>query len=809
MRNPKCRLCGLWATAGTVCIWGDGPADASVAIVGEAPGEAEARTGKPFQGRSGQLLRDALDEVGIVGPYITNVVKCRPPGNRQPTKEEIAACRPYLEEELQALQPQALVALGATAAKATMKVAKITEHHGRITTTNGRINMPCYHPAFVLRDPSRGPSFVAALRNLANEMTSGGLESTVKWDIITDKTWDNFVHDFRMADEYSFDVETTGLFPYRDDQKIHCLGIGLPSFAWVLPLNLPGYPLVDHAKAKRVLSVIHELSKEKEASAQNGKFDNSWLNFYYGLEFHLGFDTMMAHHTLDENSPHGLKDLVRRFLGEPEYALDAKEMREAPDPIRLMKYCAHDVAYTLRLKRMFEKDFRKDRLSRRLFYGLVMPAARAFRRIDDNGHFIRLDLFNTTRTRLIAEADVLETKMNESIGRVINWNSPPQVGQVLFKELNLPITVLTDKGAPSTGEAALVNLVDSHPLANQLMDYRNLKKLVSTYLDGLQEFMVGPQLYLSTKLQGTVTGRYSSRLHSIPRDRVIRSLFSAPEGWTFVQGDFSQAEVRVVAIMSGDPEMQRCFTSGVDIHWRTLMNSLRLSSSGTYLERAKEVASTIAKRKVKTGTEAVNLLEEWGHERVIGVDPSWKEARKRAKGIVFGFIYGMGAESFVEYAWTTYGIRLTLAESERERDAFFSLYSALPEWHNDQRRLARSQGYVRNLAGRTRRLPGVYSSERNIRGEAERQAINAPVQGYIGDHKAMAVVAIEAAIPRDRLRIVGEHHDAILMWSRDGTWEETKPEVARLMKTPPLVKEWGIDLSVPLEVDFSIGPWGS
>lgn len=808
-RNPNCRACGLWKSSVNVCIWGDGPKDADVFIIGEAPGEYESRTGLPFQGRSGRLLRDTLEDAGLNSTYITNLVKCRPPENRAPTKEEIAACRPYLDAEMAEVKSKAIVTLGSHASKAVLKVAKITEQHGRISTDADPITMPCYHPAFVLRDPSRQPSFEAAIKSLASTLAGERRRSSVDWSVVTYENWDEFIRQFQAAEQLSFDIETTGLFPYRGDQKIHCIGFGLPDHAWVLPLEIEGSPLNDRHKARRVIQLLVELSHGKKICAHNGKFDNSWLMLYYGVEFYLTFDTMLAHHSLDENSAHGLKELVRLLLNEPEYDLGKGDKRGQGDPQKLYKYCAHDVAYTLRLASLFEARLRREARTRRLFYELVMPAARAFRKIDDTGHFIRTELKAKTRAELAQKLEDAEAELNSMIKAPINWNSPAQVGQVLFKELKLPITILTDGGAPSSSEAALIDLADKHPIAPKIIEYRGYKKTITTYLDGLDEFMVGSQLFLSTKLHGTVTGRYSSRLHSIPRDTTIRSLFSAPPGWTFVQGDFSQAEVRIVATMSGDPELQRCFLNNIDVHWRTLMNSLRLSAGGVYLERAKDVASKLEKRKIRSTSEAIDVLERWGHEATIAVDKSWKEARKRAKGIVFGFIYGMGAESFVEYAWTTYGIRITLAESERERDAFFSLYDRLLDWHEEQRSLAKENGFVMNLAGRRRRLPGVYSSEKFIRNEAQRQAINAPVQGYIGDHKAMAVVALHETFDRRTLKITGEHHDAILMWVRDGAWEEIKPEVTRLMMRPPQIDRWRVPLTVPLVVDFTLGPWGS
>jgi DNA polymerase-1 len=415
------------------------------------------------------------------------------------------------------------------------------------------------------------------------------------------------------------------------------------------------------------------------------------------------------------------------------------------------------------------------------------------------------------------ERDVAEqlraslVKLNAMTSREINWNSPQQVASLLYGDLKLPVVIKTDKGAPSTGEEALLAIKGKHPIAEALVEYRELEKFRSTYLDGWKEFMVGPMLYLSTKLHGTVTGRYSSRLHQVPRDGTIRSLVEAPPGWTFVQGDLSQAELRFAAILSCDTELMTCYRRGIDVHWRTLLHLIGSGSAASYVEPAWKTAAALnGRRRPRSLSEALEVLMTAGPDRCTELWKGWKEARKTAKATNFGFLYGMMPPKFVETCKMKYGFEPTMKEAERMRETFFHLYQQLPDWHKKQKRLVHLNGYVRNLAGRMRRLPGIYSSDWSLSSECERMAINSPVQGYIGDHKAMAAIEIHETFNREKeLRIVGEVHDALLMWVRTERLEIILPRVAEIMKEPKLVREFGIKLTVPLEADLTVGPWGS
>jgi DNA polymerase-1 len=208
-------------------------------------------------------------------------------------------------------------------------------------------------------------------------------------------------------------------------------------------------------------------------------------------------------------------------------------------------------------------------------------------------------------------------------------------------------------------------------------------------------------------------------------------------------------------------------------------------------------------------TDAIEILGKAGHSKAIEIWKPWKEGRKKAKAINFGFVFGMYENKFIQQAKTKYQWDCTYEEAQAFRQAYFELYRGIPPWHDKQKALVRSDGYVRNLFGRLRRLPGIYSSDKELRSECERQAINAPVQGTIGDWKAAALIEIEESIPHDQLRIVGEHHDALLIIFRDEFRDLVLPRVRAIMRRPKLLDIFKVKTAVPMDSEIEIGNWGA
>jgi DNA polymerase I len=404
-------------------------------------------------------------------------------------------------------------------------------------------------------------------------------------------------------------------------------------------------------------------------------------------------------------------------------------------------------------------------------------------------------------------------------GKKINWGSRDQVAAVLFDDLGLPVMLKTPTGKPSTSEEAVVDLKGHHPIVNELLHYRELDKILGTYLSGWKQYIVGNRIYFSYKQTGTVTGRFSSRLHQIPTDGDIRSIIAIPEydiargedEWQFVAADLSQAELRIAAEMSGDVSMISAYREGRDVHWDTVLFMVAAGHMDEYTDQAIKTAlelHPLRMKSIRSLTWALEAMRAAGVEKCKKVWKGWKDARDCAKRINFGFLYGMYENTFIEKAKVDYDWMCTWKQAHAYRTGFFEQRIGLEPWHNRCKRIARIDGYVTNLFGRVRRLPAIQSSDKLARMEAERQAVNAPVQGTIGDWKAAAMVEIDETIDRDQFRLGGEHHDALLGRVRRGCEDDVLPRVRKIMERPKLLKTFKIRMQVPMVVDVNVGPWG-
>lgn len=838
--NPKCRDCGLWETAKNVCIPGHGPEDAKIVVIGEAPGHEEDRRGLPFQGRSGQLLRSELKAAKLGEPFITNVVRCRPPDNRKPTAKEIKACRKYLEYELETIKPEYVITLGAVPSKEVLKKSKITQDRGRVVPVPKYPDiqgMPTFHPAYALRDPSKQVFITRDLqrlkRHIRGETVEGGED--IEWKLVTEKNEEEFLSQFIASEEFAFDIETNQLFPFDDKGLVTCLNIALSECSWVIPVHNvdPIEGATPNPKRwrwfQRLLKKLVRWQQRKEIRAigQNAKFDNNWLRAKTGEAFRLSFDTMLAHYILDENQPHDLKYLARFYLDVEDYDLTQKEKQGFVNPGKLYKYNGQDGAYTLQIARILRKELRKDLSLRKLYYNLTMPSSRALEAIEARGIPLDLKIYGEIEKELREQHRAAKKDLDAEVWKVrkakkgkpvknVNWNSPQQVAAFLFGDLGLESTVKTGSGADSTGEEALANIAGSHPALDKLIRFRELEKFLGTYLDGWKPSIVNGRLFLGYKISGTVTGRFSSRLHQIPRDGRVRNIatgYTDSKGrrWVFGQGDLSQAELRIAGHISGDAEIVTAFRRGIDLHWKTLLEMIGRGYSDEYIKPAIETANELilgTKDEKRTLAEAIEILRDYGHEAAISVNKIWKEARKKAKAVNFGFIYGMYEKKFMQTAKLNYGWDCDFDTAHGVRESYFGLYRGLEPWHDKYKKLVRIDGYVTSMTGRRRRLPGAQSADKGLRMEAERQAINSPVQGAIGDWKAMAMIEIEETIDHDKCVIIGEHHDALLFLFREDCVAEIGPKIKAIMKAPKLLETFHIKLDVPMESDLDIGNWG-
>lgn len=823
-RNPNCTLCKLHKTAEFVCLLGQGPEPCDVMIVGEAPGKREDASGKAFVGKAGQLLEELLEtnDFSRDTVFITNAVSCRPPDNRKPSKGEIKACNKWLHYQISMVKPKYVLLLGGTAYQAITGGAGIKKARGRPFEKDGIIFLPTYHPASTFYDPATLVFIESDIALFREIIDNKGIprENDLRYTSV--ETWDQFGEMIEaLKGVVSFDLETTGLYPWgelenpddmssRKQAAITHLGFGTASGEYMVPWTHPDSPwLPDDLEI--MLERIEERLPDCLVVTHFGKFDALWMAVVAKRWWHryIDFDTGLAHYILDENSRHGLKELAQTLCGAPDWDIDDDKKKGLRGLPVLALYHAHDLFYTRQLYYILKKRLSQDGDVERVFHHILMPALRLYTEIEYDGVCIDKEKFDKTERYLNRIIARLERSLNE-YSKLENWGSPKQVGELLFDELGIEPPIRTPKGGRSTSESALKQI--DHPLVATLIKYRGAKQQLSFFINGWKPYLVNKNgewfLHPSFKLHGTVTGRPSCEhpnLQQVPRDEIIRSMIIAPKGWTLVEADLEQIELKIVAELSRDPEMMHAFLNGVDIHWLTMIRELERGAGQADL--VLDTARTYKQDKSIRYAEALEIVFEMGPAQAEEIRKEWKEMRKRAKAINFGYVYGMWWKKFKMYARDNYDIIVTDEEAQESRKSFFSLYK-LEGWHKRQKTYARRNGYVRSLSGRKRRLPRAQSSEDTPdRREAERQAVNSPVQGFASDINLMSVLQLREEYTRREARPVGTVHDSILFWVKNEKVEQIASRLLQIMSRPKAFDLFEIDMDVPITADAKIGPW--
>ncbi len=575
----------------------------------------------------------------------------------------------------------------------------------------------------------------------------------------------------QTVEAITLDTETT----HTDPMQAELVGIALtdgPGRGYYVPIAGPdgtgeGLP---PAQALEVLRPLLE-GPTPFKYGHNVKYDLTVLAL---LGVHLAppaFDTMIAEWLLNPASGNlGLKNLAWARLGEemtPITDLIGKgkkqiTMRQVPVE-EAARYACADVDMTHRLVGVLEPEL-KEKALWSLFTDLEMPLVPVLAAMEMAGVRLDVDLLARMSRELAARLGELERQIHEMVGFPFNVNSTQQLSDVLFVHLKLPATGVrkTKSGHYSTGAGVLEKLRGLHPVVDLILEHRQLAKLKSTYVDALPR-MVNPRtgrLHTSYNQTGTVTGRISSsapNLQNIPirseLGRQVRRAFVAEPGWRLVGADYSQIELRIMAHVADDPGLQAAFQRGEDIHASTAAAVLGVA------------------------------LEE--------VTP---EMRRLAKSVNFGLSYGQ----------TAYGLAQTTGLSQEEAEAFirtyFERFPGVRAYIERTKRQALEQGYVETLLGRRRYFPNLANLRGPARGRAEREAINAPIQGTAADIIKIAMVRLHRSLQEQgfQARMILQVHDELILEAP----EEEVPTVAPLVRE---VMESAFTLKVPLKVDLKVG----
>ena len=567
-----------------------------------------------------------------------------------------------------------------------------------------------------------------------------------------------------------FDSETTSL----DTLDAELVGMSFavqPGEAWYV--SMPS----DQNECLEILEQFRPFFENPliEKTGQNIKYDMSVL-YQYGIKV-AGplFDTMLAHYLIEPDQRHNMDFLSEVYLDYSPVTIDTLigrngknqiSMRQAQSlfPERVKDYAAEDADVTLQLKHVFEPML-ADTNTRELFDKIETPLIPVLAAMEAEG--VRIDTKALLESSLLLEEEIkhIELDIYEHAGERFNIASPMQLGKILFDKLKI-----SDKpkktgktGQYATGEEELVKLGLKHPIVALILDFRQLSKLKSTYIDALPAYINKKTGRLHTSYNQAVaaTGRLSSNnpnLQNIPirseRGREIRKAFvPRNEDYVLLSADYSQIELRIIAQLSGDVHMLEAFRTGLDIHSATA-------------------------------------------SRVYGVplNEVTREMRRNAKMVNFGIIYGISA----------FGLSERLGISRKEAagivDSYFKQYSGVREYMDKAIVTAREHGYVETIMKRRRYLRDINSNNANIRGFAERNAINAPIQGSSADMIKIAMINIHRVFNEMKLRsrMIMQVHDELVFDVHREEIEIVKKIVEEKMRT-------AIPMSVPIEVEMNIG----
>lgn len=734
-------------------VFGYGPDTADLVLVGEAPGDTEVLEGKPFVGRAGQLLNKVLEEVGIDRDacYITNAVNCRPVPHRAPKAKEIAACRNRLIAEIRQRAPRMVVALGNAAVQALMGRHNMGDVHGTVNwcaDVNAFV-VPTYHPAAVLRSPGYYIDLIRDMQRAALYLHEKKVLTSVAQEVeyVTLHNHDHvleLVERLESLSEVAVDVETAS------DGSLLCIGLAWRGDKAVVVTK---DALVD----KRTVPMLNSALKGKVLIGHNLKFDVKQLWRAGVSDVRVGEDTMLMSYTLDERpGVHKLKPLVRQYLNVPDYDAPIREyyshMEDCP-PIELWKYNAHDAAYTYALRSVLRRELDAD--GTWLLHNVLYPAANVLACMEYTGIMVDREYLQGLASKLRDETQALEQEMYHLIGRQFNPRSQKQLAQLLYHDLGLPIP----DGRWSTDKDALAAIQDFHPLPAKILEYRGKLKMLRTYVEALLDAAddVG-RVHTNFNLHGTLTGRLSSsdpiNLQNIPRTEEARNAFVATPGYTLVEADLSQAEIRVLAWYCKDPNLIRALSEGGDLHIRT--------------------ASIMFRKKPEEIT---------------------KEMRQAAKRLSFATIYGQSVEALARE------LEVTVTEAKELQEQFFSAFPRVREWIKAQQNLALATGVVTTPFKRKRRFEYI---TRDNKAEVMRQAVNAPIQSVASDITLTALIRMGHKLGNNQsTRLLLTVHDSILLETK-----EDPIEVARWVKEEMTAQV--LDGTVPFDADVKIGPrWGS
>lgn len=860
MAKLLCEGCDLCKNSENPCLMGRGDKKAKIMMVQDCPDEIDDKKAKALCGKTCDKMRKAMEyrEIDTSKVYWTSLVKCLP-SDGEVTGKDVKACQSVLETEIEIVDPDIIVPLGKHSMRfCGIKGTALTKVRGNAQEVElcgkTRIILPMMHPRASLSKPIYKDYILKDLDTLKTLYDNGMTEVTdVTYRYL--ETLEDCVVELdrlnREAKELAFDIETTGKSAFMSWSKIVCISLSDKEHTGcVLPLYhrqtpLWGWEIGTVVKMLRTLLENPNIKK----TAHNGKFDMEWLKYWLDIEVaNFDFDTQLGHYLAvsEELGTQGLKTQAWEFTDMGGYDNELDKYRDSmsdgdgPDsrynydriPWDILKvYAAADADCCLRLRHIFEPMIEENPQWAIIMHDIFMPASYAIMDIEGNGMKMDTDLADHYRETYQAEIDRITERL-ESYPEVLqlertkralfqerekiklipkkdrtpeeqkkfekykgyenykfNWGSSAQLAELLYDVLGLKTSVVTKKGAPSTNEDAMNELAEQHEIPMLLLELRKVTTLNNMFIKKLPTLLDDQNIiHPSFNISGTVTGRMSSEnpnAQQIPRkaenptlfqyQNEPKALFCSRHGsmGCMLNADYSALEMRIAGVISKDPTLLHAFQSGADLH--------------------KSTASLV-----------------WG----VPVDEVPKDMRTNAKAVNFGIIYGKSGITFAKDLYydpsgknpkKTDDWDKAKAEGLKLVDDYLNTFSGLAAWLNNTKKFALKHGYVETMFGRRRRLPDLKSQVPTLKSNAERQCINAPIQGTGSDFTLLSLIKIQKTLTEKKLRtkLVCTVHDSIVF----DVYIPELPYVAEMVKhTMEHIHEGYIDTPVPIVSELELGP---
>lgn len=789
-----------------------------IMIIQEAPTREELLNGKLLCGRSGQLLKQLITKYQLNNYNISFVYSCKCEINKQDKKEANAAvkiCKPNVLEAINKVKPKIIVTFGELASKQLLgsKISGgILANRGRVIH-NDELDVDIFiavHPEYVLRGCSNNyPNKPYELMSPKERMIFDDIS-------LLQKVCEN---DFKSLGINTENYKEATLKDLEDISKskvvavdIETTGVGIGNNIKILSISFSYKP--EHSRVVllkdgdiqdiNIKSKVNEiLTNENISKVVAGRpFDENMWKKKLGVEWKGNIhDVLVMAHIVNENLPNGynLESVAETFAHMRNIKDVAKGKRKClteEDKDILIIYNGVDSDATIKVYLKLKEELSKDKLLLRYYMKFLKPALDMYADIGFYGFPLNINDIKDSENNLSVLAEELHNSLIDELPTLIKVMHEKKGLKLSRSELildymfgNKKFTLglkpkkFTNKTMKPTTDEKHLKEFSNIEWVSGLLRWKKANKLLTTYYPQLYSAINDDGcIYPTTLFINTVTGRtvvLNPTIQTIPQRGefagYIKKVFKAPDGWKLCARDLAQSELRIIGWMAKDKNILDALNKGIDLHTKT--------------------------------AAIVNNID---------VSKVTKDMRQKAKPVNFGFVYGMQAKSFVTYAKDYYGVDFTLEEAENVRKNFFAYptgYYKLPEYHSRMIGLARRYGHIRTPLGRVRRLPAIHSNEYMLRGDAERQAINTPVQSFSSDLALIGKLLFyyklkELGWLNTKVKLLWFIHDAVMFMAR----EEVAMDAHKMLKeiylydVPKFIKNtFKVDVTYPVESDGKIG----